>query len=140
MNSPTLAYIAYITGRLISGKRIATLYDFSLAEHVDIHSLPDVEYIKAFDRRYRDYLPGYASGCRAQFACSGGRIIDLSINGTAFMGHITGSSAFFIGAVRGDSIYIFDHEKSEHVNYRISGCMIDSDERPAVCSSCWLGR
>jgi hypothetical protein len=41
------------------------------------------------------------------------------------MGRITGSSAYFIGNVRGDSIYIYDHEDSEYLNYRISGCIVD---------------
>ena len=97
--------IAYIAGRLITGKRIASPYDFNNLSHIEIVSLPDA--------------------------------IDLSIKGNTFMGKITGSTAYFIGNVRGDLIYIYDHEDSLHLNYRISGFMFEKENGDS-CKSCWM--
>lgn len=132
------AYIAFIAGRLITGKRIATLYDFSRLQHIDITSLPDAESLKEFDRAHQDYIPGYSSGCTYKYTTSTGHYIDLSFNGNTFIGHVSGSSAYFVGNVRGDSIYIFDHEESSHVNYRISGCIVEHEDSSAVCNKCWF--
>ena len=53
------------------------------------------------------------------------------------MGKITGSTAYFIGNVRGDLIHIYDHEDSLHLNYRISGCMFEQESGDS-CKSCWM--
>jgi hypothetical protein len=138
MKSHTRTYIAYIAGRLITGKRIATLYDFSQLQHINITSLPDAESLREFDRLYRDYIPGYASGCTYKYTSSTGHSIDLSFNGNTFIGHISGSSAYFVGNVRGDNIYVFDHEDSAHLNYKISGCIVEYEDSSTLCNKCWF--
>ncbi|MEW6108817.1 MAG: hypothetical protein AB1632_06585 [Nitrospirota bacterium] len=137
MKSYTHAYIAYIVGRLLTGKRIASLYDFNQCRHIEISSLPYVDCIKEFDHIHRHYIPGYSSGCRYLYPCGSGLTMELSINGNSFMGHIRGGSFYFVGNVRGDSIYIFDHEESVHINYKISGCLVERDNSETVCSNCW---
>jgi hypothetical protein len=140
INSHTHAYIAYIAGRLISGKRIATLYDYSRTRHIAVTELPDIRCIREFDALHRDYIPGYSSGCRYQYPCGNGHTIDLCINGNSFVGRFMEISTYFVGNVRGDAIYIFDHEDSAHVNYRISGCLVEKDNTSAICTDCWLTR
>lgn len=138
MTPETRASIAYIISRLIAGKRVASLYDFTELRHISIGALPDAECLKEFDAAHRDYLPGYATDCKYRYECSmTGLIMDLSVNHDSFMGHISGSAAYFAGNIRGDLIDIFDHEESAHFNYRISGCLVERDDSSTVCNNCW---
>ena len=68
-------------------------------------------------------LPEGPANTSTGFDCKKDHAIDLSIKGNTFMGKITGSTAYFIGNVRGDLIHIYDHEDSLHLNYRISECI-----------------
>ena len=112
--------IAYIAGRLITGKRIASLYDFNELSQIEIASLPDAYYLREFGGKYKDCAAGGAGKYKYWVDCKKEHAIDLSINGSTFMGRITGSRACFLGNVRGDLIYIYDHEDALHLNYRIS--------------------
>ncbi len=132
ITSDTHAFIAGIVGRLISGKRIATLYDYAQAKHIMIRKLPTVSGMTEFDTRHRNYFPGYSSGCVYQYACGDGRIMHLSIKGTSFVGRFIKTSAYFVGNVRGDAIYLFDHEESVHVNYWISGCANQKNDSSGI--------
>ncbi len=140
INSHTHAFIACVAGRLISGKRIATLYDYVQARHINIRELPNVSCITEFDARHRDYIPGYSSGYIYQYTCEDGRTIDLCIKGNSFVGRFMGTATYFVGTVRGDAIYLFDHEESAHINYRISGCAVEKNNTSAICTYCWLTR
>ncbi|MDH4231836.1 MAG: hypothetical protein OEW04_07370 [Nitrospirota bacterium] len=119
--------VAYIAGRLITGKRIASLYDFTTLTDVEIESLPDADRIRELDFEYNNYAKGNAFKYAFRHEFTEKHAIDLTINGNTFMGRITGSSAYFIGNVRGDSIYIFDYEDAALLNYRISGCVLEDE-------------
>ena len=82
-------------------------------------------------------IPGNSGKYKYWFNCKKDHAIDLSINGSTFMGKITGSTAYFIGNVRGDLIHIYDREDSLHLNYRISGCMPEQEVGDS-CKSCWM--
>jgi hypothetical protein len=114
--------IAYIAGRLITGKHIASLYDFNDLLQVEIASLPDADCLTEFDAKHKESAAGRTGKYKYWVDCKKDHAIDLSINGSTFMGRITGSTACFLGNVRGDLIYIYDHEDSLHLNYRISEC------------------
>jgi len=129
-------YIAYIAGRLISGKKIATLYDYSQSGYVHLSKLADTSFIKDFDEKHKDYIPGYATGCRYQYSFGAGPTVELSINGNSFICHISATSSYFLGNIRGDSIYIFDHNKSEHFNYKITAHVVEHEGESIVCHNC----
>ena len=94
--------IAYIAGRLITGKRIASLYDFNNLSHIEIESLPDAACLTEFDCKHKDYASASHGRYKYWFCCTKDHAIDLSIKGNTFVGKITGSTAYFIGNVRGD--------------------------------------
>jgi hypothetical protein len=129
--------IAYLAGRLITGKHIASLYDFNSLSNIEIASLPDADCLTEFDCRHKNYAAVTPGRYKYWFCCKKDHAIDLSIKGNTFMGKITGSTAYFIGNVRGDLIHIYDHEDSLHLNYRISGCMIEHESSNS-CNSCWM--
>ncbi len=116
------AYIAYIACRLISGKRVASLYDLSHLKEVEITSLLDPTFLKEFDEKFMDYLPGYAADCTYKYTTGNGNPVEIFINGRTFIVHIENTSAYFIGNVQGDTVYLYDHYNSTHFKYRVIRC------------------
>jgi len=141
LDQSVYASIAVIAGKLISGKSAASLYDFALPGNIEIDNLPNAPRLKAFHVQFRDYIPGFASGSSSQHIIDeSGQVLEITINGSSFIGHIKGGASYFIGNVRGDAIYIFDHASSSAINFRISGCRIEHDSEPKTCHACWPGR
>ena len=128
MDRYTHAGIAYVVCRLISGKRAAALYDVSRSKEIDMLQLSGEGFLSEFDARHCDYIPGYASECSYQFTASSGFSIEIFINQKTFILHIRGSSAYFIGNVRGDAIYLYDHRSSAHFRFRVSRYADDFDK------------
>ncbi len=113
------------------------MYDFNNLSHIEIASLPDADCLTEFDCKNKDYAAASPGRYKYWFCCTKDHAIDLSIKGNTFMGKITGSTAHFLGNVRGDLIHLYDHEDSLHLNYRISGCMSEQ-ESGDTCKSCWM--
>lgn len=138
MKSNPRASLAFIVSRLISGRRTASLYDFSVLRHVEIASLPYAVSLKEFDKALSGYIPGHASDCHYTYTCiNTGMRIHITVNGDSFIGHINGSAEYFVGNVRGDIIDIFDHRESSHFLYKISGCIVERNNTAGVCNNCW---
>jgi hypothetical protein len=131
MNQFTHAGIAYVVCRLISGKKIAVLYDVSESREINTTELLKEGFLRDFDENHRDYIPGYASDCSYRFTSSSGFSLEIFINLKTFILHICGSSAYFIGNVRGDTIYIYDHRRAAHARYRVLQYAGDRGEKAA---------
>lgn len=129
--------IAFIAGRLISGKRIASLYDMDNLMTVDIDNQPEADCLREFDLQYRDFSGSDGDNFHCRLSFEKKHAIALTIKGTTFIGYITGSTAVFMGKVQGDSISIYDREDSLHLHYRISGCVVDRDTGREICRRCW---
>ncbi len=125
MKSYTHAYIAYIVGRLIAGKKIKSIYDYTDLHEIEIDSLPDAEQLKEFSYVNWSYLSTSPNISKFQCSFKAGDSLDLSIKGSSFIGFIRESSSHFIGTVRGDSMYLYDQRASAHFNYRIIGKTVD---------------
>jgi len=121
MKSYSHACIAYIVGRLIAGKRVTSVYDYSQAVEITRDGLPDQECLREFNYENWSFLSGSPGICRYQYICNAGHAIDIAIKGNTFIGHIRGNSSHFIGTVKGDSVYLYDQKESAHFNYKISG-------------------
>ncbi|MDA8431985.1 MAG: hypothetical protein M0Z60_03360 [Nitrospiraceae bacterium] len=125
MQSHIHAYIAYIVGRLIAGKKILSLYDYMGSREIEIDSLPDAEQLKEFSYVNWSYMASSPNIGRFQYSFRTGDSVDLAVKGNSFIGYIRGSSSHFIGTVRGDSVYFYDQKASAHFNYRIIGKAVD---------------
>jgi hypothetical protein len=115
------AYIAYIVGRLIAGKKIQSLYDYAESREIEIDSLPDAEQLKEFSYVNWSYLASSPNIGRFHYSFRTGGSVKLAVKGNSFIGYIRASSAPFIGTVRGDTVYFYDQKASAHFNYRIIG-------------------
>lgn len=120
MNTTIRISIAYIACRLITGKRISALRDLLLDTEVDLSAVVNSEFIREFDDQHRDYLHGYASDCTYRYTSSDGPAIDIFINDRTFIVHVCGSKAYFIGNLRSDKLYLYDHHNAEHLRFHIT--------------------
>jgi len=125
MKTYTHAYIAYIVGRLIVGKKIKSIYDYTDLCEIEIESLPDAEQLREFDYVNWSYMSSTPSISKFQYSFKTGDSVDLSIKGKSFIGFIRESSSHFIGTVRGDSVFLYDQKAAAHYNYRIIGKDVD---------------
>ncbi len=119
MNRYTHAGIAYVVCRLISGKRAAVIYDVAASNEIDMTELSREGFLREFDEQHRDYIPGYSDECSYRFESSSGYSVEIFINLKTFILHVCGSSAYFIGNVRGDTVYLYDHKSAAHFRFRV---------------------
>lgn len=138
MEDNTRTSIAYIAGRLISGKSIAFLYDYARSRRIDITSIPYAHSLTQFTYARRSSLSLAPRGNRYRYFLGDDGFIDLTVNGNAFIGYFRTNASDFVGKLRGDSIYLYDHEESAHFNYRIFGCVLELERGCSVCHRCFL--
>lgn len=119
------ACITYIASRLITGKVPAFLCDLETSEEMEIAGVLDIDFLREFDEKHRDYIPGFASNCNCQYTADSDLLLNIFINEKTFIVHIMGSAAYFIGNLRNDTIYLYDHDKSTHFRYRITAYIED---------------
>ena len=121
MKSHTRRGIAYIAGRLVSGKYSTTLRDDSEGKHFSFEGEVSVENgVSVYDYEQNCFIRGNSS--KASFSLyhdGNANYIDLAIEGSTFKGHDKDSGAFFSGAVDGDFITVRDDEYSQDFKYAI---------------------
>jgi hypothetical protein len=140
MEDDTRTSIAYIAGRLISGKSIASLYDYARSRRIDITSIPHARSLKQFNYARQSSLSRSSQGSRYRYLLGDDGVLDLTVSGNAFIGYFRTNASDFVGKVWGDSIYLYDHEESAHFNYRIFGCVVEHEGGCSVCHCCFLAR
>lgn len=128
MNQHLHARIAYIACRLITGKRAAALYNHTASREVDMADLPDAAFLKEFDEKLRDYVPGFASNCTYRYEPGSDPAIEIFLNERTFIIHVNGSDAYFIGNIQRDMVYLYDHRESAHFRYRVIAYVEDQEK------------
>ncbi|MHB8882294.1 MAG: hypothetical protein ACYC69_12405 [Thermodesulfovibrionales bacterium] len=116
----THASIAYIAGRLISGRDIVSLYDYNRACSIDIPSLPVAEEKTGFDYVSWSHMKSGAGISKYKYDLGANKQINISIKGSTFIVYMQGNATHFMGTVRGDTIYIYDQTSAGHFNFRMS--------------------
>lgn len=119
------ACIAFIAGRLISRKKIVSLYDYSRSCDIDISNLPAAEELASFDYISWSHMAKSSGISKFKYNLGAGQHIDISIKGNTFIVYTTEDTAHFIGTVRGDTVYIYDHRSSAHFNFRMMGQAVE---------------
>lgn len=117
--------ITYIACRLITGKHPAFIYDLETEQEMEIAGALNINFLREFDEMHKDYLPGYASNCSYQYTADTDFALNIFINEKTFIVHINGSAAYYIGNLRNDTIYLYDHDNSNHFRYRITAYIED---------------
>lgn len=122
MSDPLHIYacLAYFAGRIISGKHISSLYDYSRAE--EINTLNSCEAGNFRDFGFITWSHMSLSGSnRYRYSCSSGNFIEITVRGNTFIGYIRNLETHVLGNVRGDNVHIFDQKQAARFNYRMIG-------------------
>lgn len=123
------ARIAYLVGRLISGKSVSSLYDYDRSARIEVADLTDAASLREFNYFEWSYMAGTGKrSTKFRYSSQDGRFIDLAIKGNTFIGFIQESDSPFMGMMRGDSVYIFDQKAAAHFTYKIYGEAAEPDE------------
>jgi hypothetical protein len=112
--------VAFILGRIISGKDSSSIYDCDTYSYSNIEGDFVSEKIDVFDSERRRFLSGNkANDNISLFDYLSGKFIEIKINGCGFDGYDYEDSELFNGEVLDDKISIFDYHDSKRYDYTI---------------------
>ncbi len=119
MKSHTRRGIAYIAGRLASGKYSTTLRDDSEGKHFSFDGEVSLENgVSVYDYEQGCFIRGDNSGGPFSLYHDGNaNWIELTIEENTFKGYDKDSGSFFSGVVNGDFITVTDKEYSQDFKY-----------------------
>ena len=116
MNTGLRAGIAYIAGRLISGRQSNHVYDYSRGKHIAMSGSVETGQINLYDHGRGAHITG--SGTQL-FDQSEGCHVSLQLNGNQFSGFDYGAGRHFNGNVNGSNISLYDYKERKHFQYAI---------------------
>ncbi len=116
MESHTRRAVAYIAGRLISGKSSSSVYDYSEGEYCNFSGTVSEGGVSVFDYGQSCYVSGSGTNL---FHYGDGHYITLSPDGGKFSGFDYGTSSHFTGTVIGGSVSLYDYGTSSYYQYSV---------------------
>jgi hypothetical protein len=118
LNSGTRACIAYIAGRIISGKESAGVFDLSQSMHFSFSGNVRDDIVSLHDHERNCAVVGKGDALRLHLHDFGTNSeLSLKIKGKQFSGIDYGTSKHFNGSVNGSTISVYDYENSTMYNF-----------------------
>jgi hypothetical protein len=116
MKTHTRHAVAYIAGRMASGRTSSSVYDYQESRHVNMSGNLSGGSISAYDYDQRCHITGsrtslYHYGNRAH--------LGLKLNDAMFSGYDYDSRAHFSGSVNGKNVSLYDYETGRYYNFLI---------------------
>lgn len=110
--------IAYVAGRLISGRDSSAIFDNVQGKLIQIEGKVTAEDVKVFDQDRGCYLSGLGDGKAFELYDFGGMYyVELIINGNSFEGYDHGTPSLFKGDIKGDEISVFDDGEYKYFTF-----------------------
>lgn len=120
MKSESRAAMAYIVGRLLTGKNATAVFDYSRSVHVSFSGYVRVGTVQVYDYETRGYISGSGSEFSlGLFDYSRNSHVQLNVIGNQFNGFDYGTGTHFQGTVSGSAIQLYDFGESRYFNYAI---------------------
>jgi hypothetical protein len=120
VKSESRTAIAYIAGRLVSGRRSSTAFDYSRSQYVNFSGSVRPGKVQVFDYETGNHISGSGSDRSLRlFEYGRGSHIQLNLNGQQFKGFDYGSGTHFMGNVNGNRVNIFDYAEGQYFNYLV---------------------
>jgi hypothetical protein len=114
------AAVAYVAGRLISGKESSSIYDFSEKDYTSLGGPVSPASVNVFDYTHACYISGGGNGQTLKlFHCGVNNYISLTLRGDSFAGYDYGSGSHFSGMVRRFRIRLYDSGSNAYFSYSI---------------------
>ena len=120
MEAHLRAALAYIAGRLVSGRNACAVYDRSRSKRIMMSGAADSRMIAIYDHDRGCHISGSGNGLQYSLYHHGERRpISFTLEGSAFSGHDYGRSTRFSGTVEGDSISIIEDAMCRRFGYSL---------------------
>ena len=118
MNFYKRRIVAYIAGKLISGKEINKLFDRSNSSYAEIVGEVTITKINVYDSERNELITGSgdAKGI-SLYDFTTAKFIDLKIDKEKFDGFDYESKKIFYGELKDNTVSVFDFEDSKHHYY-----------------------
>lgn len=120
MEAHVRAAVAYVAGRLISGKQSSSVYDYSEGGHRSMSGQVTHDHVSVYDHVKSCHFSGSGGGSSFSLYHYGeSSHVSLKIDGHSFSGYDYGTSSHYSGTVSGFSISLYDYSKGSHFSYSI---------------------
>lgn len=119
INPSTKACIAYIAGRLVSGRDSSAVYDYSQGRYINVAGSVTGSAVSIYDYSRSCHISGGGAPQISLYDYGGSHHITLTIDGTGFSGYDYGSSTHFSGTVNGTAVSVYDYGGAGYTNYSI---------------------
>ena len=114
------AIVAYVAGRVVSGKSASGIYDYSQRGHRSVDGTVTMDRVNVYDYGAHCFFSG--DGHEGRFGLyhfGDSSYVDLEVADHSFRGYDHGSGGQFEGRVRGASIELYDYEEGRYFSYSI---------------------
>jgi hypothetical protein len=109
--------VAYIAGRMISGSTATSVYDYDAGSYFSIDGEVSTSRVNVFDYSRSCYLDGNPPSL---YDYGRGQFFGLELKvAQKFSGYDYGSSSFFDGEVKGETISIYDYGTGNYHDYSL---------------------
>lgn len=120
MEAHLRAALAYIAGRLVSGKNACAVYDHSRSQRIMMGGEANSRVIAIYDHAQGCHISGNGSGSQYSLFHHGERRpISLTLQGSSFSGHAYGRSTRFRGTVEGNFISVVEDGSARPFGYSL---------------------
>jgi hypothetical protein len=112
--------VAFVAGRLATGKRITSIFDRSRHRDVRFGGTVRANFVNVFDGELGAHFSGSGeSGRFSLFHYGESHRVTLTMSGSRFDGVDHGTSSRFAGEVHGTSVTLFDYGEGRNFEYSI---------------------
>ncbi len=118
MTSEKRRIVAYIAGRIASGRNLTGIHDRASGSWTQVGAVAAPNHLSLYDydRACMVSVVGPAENLYV-YDCGSGRHIQLRVSGCQFSGYDFETQAFFSGSVNGASIFFCDFQHSDYFKY-----------------------
>ncbi|MCU1624879.1 MAG: hypothetical protein JWL79_3724 [Frankiales bacterium] len=121
MNEAARRAVAYIAGRLATGKSVGAVYDYQAGGHTSMSGEVTEKRVSVFDHGVGCHVSGTRNGNRfGLYHYGNGNHINLEVkSGGTFTGYDYDSANHFDVTVKGSSVTLYDYAAGGWFNYSI---------------------
>ena len=115
MNTETRRAVALIAGALATGRRPASIYDYSRGSYTNFTGTVGAR-VAVYD---------YDAGCHISgtlpriYHYGSGAHLSLNVSSDRFKGYDYGTGSHFTGTIRGRGVSLFDYSVGAYFNFRV---------------------
>lgn len=118
MKQSSRVRVAAVVGAAASGKRVSSVYDYSIGTHRSISADVSGGRVTGYDYSTSSHFSGSGSDLGFydyEFSAH----VQLRVDENQFSGYDYNTSSHFSGTVNGGSIALYDYETSRYYNYSV---------------------